>query len=63
MIDLSDKKERMKYLCQRLAVEEDPHIFGQLIRELNDLIETKDGRIRTEQANKQPDHDGGGSLG
>jgi hypothetical protein len=43
-----EEKERMQYLCQRIATEEDPEIFDQLVIELNDLLEIKHVRIHPE---------------
>jgi hypothetical protein len=43
-----EEKERMQYLCQRIATEEDPQIFDQLVIELNDLLEVKHVRIHPE---------------
>jgi hypothetical protein len=40
-----DEQERMQCLCQKIAVEEDPQIFDQLVKELNELLEVKHGRI------------------
>lgn len=36
-----DEVERMKVLCQQIAVEEDQNTFSQLIAELNGLLERK----------------------
>jgi hypothetical protein len=47
-----EEQERMEYLCQRIAVEKDPQIFDQLVRELNDLLEVKHGRIHPEHKTK-----------
>jgi hypothetical protein len=47
-----DEQERMQYLCHRIAVEKDPQIFDQLVKELNDLLEVKHGRIRPEHQTK-----------
>ncbi|HEV3511918.1 MAG TPA: hypothetical protein VGS05_09470 [Candidatus Sulfotelmatobacter sp.] len=41
-----DEKERMDYLCQRIAVETDPKVFDDLVKELNELLEVKHERIR-----------------
>lgn len=34
-------RDRIELLCKRIAVEKDPKTFGQLIKELNDLLELK----------------------
>jgi hypothetical protein len=40
-----EEVERVKVLCQQIAVEEDRHKFSQLIAELNDLLERKTERF------------------
>ena len=40
-----DEVERMKALCQRIAIEKDQDKFSQLIAELNELLERKDKRL------------------
>jgi len=47
----SDERERMHWLCNRIAEEKDAQKFIALIRELNDLLERKGRRIEksTEQ--------------
>lgn len=44
----SEERERMNWLCQRIADEKDPDIFDQLVEELNDLLEAKHERIHLE---------------
>ena len=41
-----EEHERMYSLCQQIAVEKDPTIFDGLVRELNELLEVKQFRIR-----------------
>lgn len=41
-----DERERMAILCERIAKEKDPDIFDKLVRELNDLLALKRGRMR-----------------
>jgi len=41
-----DERERMNWLCLRIQEEKDPEIFDRLIKELNDLLEVKQERIR-----------------
>jgi hypothetical protein len=41
-----DERERLAILCERIAKEKDPEIFDKLVRELNDLLALKRGRIR-----------------
>jgi hypothetical protein len=40
-----EERERMDGLCQRIAVEKDPKVFDDLVKELNELLERKHGRI------------------
>lgn len=40
-----EERERMDYLCQRIAVEKDPKVFDDLVKELNELLERKHERI------------------
>ena len=42
------ERELMEYLCQRIAVEKDPIVFGQLVNDLNELLEVKHQRIHLE---------------
>jgi hypothetical protein len=35
-----DERERMAILCQRIATEKNPEIFNNLVRQLNDLLES-----------------------
>jgi hypothetical protein len=50
-----EERTRMAELCERIQTENDPVIFDQLVKELNDLIEVKYGRIH-------PEHKVGPSL-
>jgi hypothetical protein len=43
-----EERERMDYLCKRIAVEKDPETFDRLVKELNDLLEVKHERIHPE---------------
>ncbi len=43
-----DERERMAILCERIATEQDPKKFDQLIQDLNDLLERKHERIHPE---------------
>jgi hypothetical protein len=45
-----EAKERWKELCERAAVERDPEAFTALIRELNDVLEKKEQRLKAAQA-------------
>jgi hypothetical protein len=46
------ERERMNWLCSRIADEKDPLIFDQLVEELNDLLEAKHERIHPEHRAK-----------
>jgi hypothetical protein len=46
-----DERERMAILCERIAKEQDPKKFDELIRDLNDLLELKHQRIHPEHKN------------
>jgi hypothetical protein len=43
-----DERERMAILCERIATEQDPTKFDDLVQDLNDLLEAKHGRIHPE---------------
>ena len=43
-----DEQERMNDLCEKIATEKDPQTFDGLVKELNDLLELKHGRIHPE---------------
>jgi hypothetical protein len=47
-----EERERMNEICRRVQEEKDPEIFDQLVRELNDLLETKHERIHPEHRTK-----------
>jgi hypothetical protein len=40
-----EERERMNWLCSRIADEKDPSLFQKLLRELNELKEKKRQRI------------------
>lgn len=40
-----DEVERMKVLCQQIALERDHDKFLELVKELNDLLERKNKRF------------------
>lgn len=44
-----DEREKMNGLCQQIAIEKDPKTFDQLVKELNDLIEQKHGRLNPDR--------------
>ncbi len=39
------QNERWKELCEQASKEQDPQKFIELIREINNLLETKKGRL------------------
>jgi|HubBroStandDraft_1064217.scaffolds.fasta_scaffold156222_2 hypothetical protein len=40
-----DERERMQILCERIAIEKDQKKFGDLVQELNDLLDRKSHRL------------------
>lgn len=47
--------ERWKVLCEQAAVEQDPQKLLVLIREIDELLMTKEGRPLREQLPEKPD--------
>jgi hypothetical protein len=47
-----EERERMNLLCLRIQDEKDPQTFDRLVRELNELLEVKHGRIHPEHNTK-----------
>jgi hypothetical protein len=47
-----EERERMEYLCKCIAVEKEPKVFEELVKELNDLLEAKHKRIHPEHKTK-----------
>jgi hypothetical protein len=45
--------ERWRELCQLAAVEQDPQILIQLIREITELLEAKEQRLQQQPAARQ----------
>jgi hypothetical protein len=41
-----ENKERWKLLCEQAAVEKDPVKLHALIKEINDLLEAKEARLK-----------------
>jgi hypothetical protein len=39
-------KERWKVLCEQASVEQDPAKLHELIKEINDLLEAKEARLK-----------------
>lgn len=48
-----EERERMNEICARLQVEQDHRKFGQLLAELNDLLERKVHRLEADPDVKQ----------
>jgi hypothetical protein len=40
-----EERNRVNVLCARIAIEKDQDTFIQLVKELNDLMETKKHRL------------------
>ena len=40
-----DEREQMAILCERIAKEQDPHKFSELVDQLNKLLERKEQRL------------------
>lgn len=40
-----EERDRMNAICQRIQEEKNPAVFDELVRQLNDLIDAKYGRI------------------
>ena len=47
-----EERDRMNWLCMRIAEEKDPETFDALVKELNDLLEVKHQRIHPEHHRK-----------
>ena len=41
-----EEQSRMNKLCQQIAVEQDPQTFGELVHQLNELLERKEDRLQ-----------------
>jgi hypothetical protein len=48
----TEEREQMNKLCGRIAVEKDPTVFNQLVRQLNDLLAKKHSRLTSAQQEK-----------
>ena len=40
-----EEREQMNWLCERIQIEENPHAFVNLVKQLNELLERKAKRI------------------
>jgi hypothetical protein len=45
-------KEEWMQLCEQAAIEQDANKLMDLVREINRLLEEKDGRLQKQQAKK-----------
>jgi hypothetical protein len=45
----SEERERMEWLCKRIAEEKDPATFDSLVKQLDDLLAVKSRRIHPER--------------
>jgi hypothetical protein len=46
-------KERWKVLCEQASVEQDPEKLHQLVKEINDLLEAKEIRLKGNPSSQQ----------
>ena len=53
-----EEHERMNELCNRLQVEQDNHTFTELVAELNNLLERKEGRLEERDQQKRDRQNG-----
>jgi hypothetical protein len=44
----AEEREKMNDLCKQIQTGKNPEIFDQLVRDLNELLEIKHGRIHPE---------------
>jgi hypothetical protein len=49
-----DEREHMYRLCALIEKEQDPERFSALIKELNDLLESKEQRLELHPGSKPP---------
>jgi hypothetical protein len=43
---LGENRERWKVLCEQASTEQDPKKLHPLIKEINDLLEAKEARLK-----------------
>ena len=43
---VQENKERWKMLCEKAAVEQDPVKLRELVKEISDLLESKQKRVK-----------------
>jgi hypothetical protein len=41
-----EEQERLNEICRRVIVEQNPNTFDELVKEMNDLLDTKYERIQ-----------------
>ena len=49
---MTSEEQELNELCGRVIAERDPKVFEELVKQMNDLLEKKYGRIDPEYANK-----------
>jgi hypothetical protein len=49
---IPDEREKMAILCERIAKEQDPKKFNNLVQQLNELLGKKRQRIQPEHTSK-----------
>jgi hypothetical protein len=47
-----DERERMAILCERIAKEQDPFKYAEFVKQLDDLLETKERRLESRTTGK-----------
>jgi hypothetical protein len=52
---MKERQEEWMELCRRASVEQDPEKLFHLVRQINELLEAKDKRLRAGAAEPQPD--------
>jgi len=48
-------RERWKVLCEQAAIEQDPEKLHKLVKEINDLLEAKEARLKDPALRQQSD--------
>jgi len=52
---MKENEERWKQLCRQAANEQDPHKLSELIKEINDLLQKKQARLKPAPPVSSPD--------
>ena len=50
-----EERERLDYLCKRIIEEKNPEMFTALVQELNDLLDSKQERLRRQTPSRTDD--------